>query len=307
VTIARVTRQPKRVLRGRRDGIASGVLPSKGRRPKTLVDSAGSATELVLRPIGVVRSPFRDRVSTPRQPSAARGVRGSIELLPNQNFEHALDDLSTWDHIWVIFWFHLNVGWRPKVLPPRSEQRRGVFATRSPHRPNPLGLSVLELESVDGLILHVRNVDLIDGTPILDIKPYVPFADIIPSASSGWLEREDPGPRFEIAWSPRAAEQLRWLSDSFGVELGESITRALSLGHEPHPYRRIKRRKGGYCLAVKDWRVTFRVEEKTIHVEAVGSGYRSRELVASPDPALAAHRAFVARFDDALGTKTRVE
>jgi tRNA-Thr(GGU) m(6)t(6)A37 methyltransferase TsaA len=263
------------------------------------VDAIGEhreAVKLTLRPIGFVRSPFVDRVNTPRQPSAARGVAGTIELLPGQNFEHALDDLDAWDHIWVVFWFHLNEGWRPKVLPPRSSKRRGVFATRSPHRPNPLGLSVLALDAVDGLTLHVRDIDLIDGTPVLDIKPYVPFTDVVPSANSGWLENPDPGPKFAVAWSALAEAQAGWLEGTFGVDLAGQVNKILALGHEPHPYRRIRKREHGYRLAVKDWRVDFAVEGTTIHVASITTGYRASELASSADPAVALHRAFVERF-----------
>jgi tRNA-Thr(GGU) m(6)t(6)A37 methyltransferase TsaA len=252
--------------------------------------------KLVLSPIGFVRSPFTEKMNAPRQPSAAEGVRGTIELLPSTEFEHALSDLDTWDHIWVIFWFHLNEGWRPKVLPPRSTKRRGVFATRSPHRPNPLGLSVLELESVLGLTLHVKNLDLLDGTPILDIKPYVPFADAIPDASTGWVDPRDPAPAFAVTWGPLAAEQARWLREAHAVELVGPVTRTLAIGPAPHPYRRIKRRAEGYRLAFKDWRVDFRVDGRAVTVEAIATGYRQRELAASPDPGVAVHRAFVARF-----------
>jgi tRNA-Thr(GGU) m(6)t(6)A37 methyltransferase TsaA len=256
--------------------------------------------ELTLRPIGFVRSPFLDRASTPRQPAAARGVRGTIELLPGQNFEHALDDLEAWDHVWILFWFHLNEGWRPKVLPPRSTKRRGVFSTRSPHRPNPIGLSVLALEAVTGLTLHVRDVDLIDGTPVLDIKPYVPFTDVVPSANSGWLENPDPGPSFAVAWSALAEQQALWLESTFGVDLAGQVNKILALGHEPHPYRRIRRREHGYRLAVKDWRVDFTVEGATLHVASISTGYRASELASSADPAVALHRAFAQRFDKAV-------
>ena len=151
---------------------------------------------ITLTPIGVVRTPFADRVSAPRQPCAAGGARGTIELLPGRDFEHALSDLEGWDRIWVVFAFHLNPpgAWRPKVLPPRSAgKRRGVFSTRSPHRPNPIGLSVVRLDGVAGLSLHVRDVDMIDGTPVLDLKPYVPYADAFPDARTGWLEPLAPG------------------------------------------------------------------------------------------------------------------
>ena len=252
----------------------------------------------MLRPIGFVRSPFVDRVSTPRQPAAARGVRGTIELLPGHNFEHALADLDTWDHIWVVFWFHLNAGWRPKVLPPRSTQKRGVFATRSPRRPNPLGLSVLELERVEGLTLHVRDVDLVDGTPILDIKPYVPFTDVVSSANTGWLETPDPGPKFAVVWSALGAAQAKWLDDNFGIDLVAPVNLILGLGPEPHPYRRIRQREGGFRLAVKEWRFDFTVEGANICVTSISTGYRPSPLATSTEAAIVPHRAFVAHFAD---------
>ena len=126
---------------------------------------------LTVRPIGFAHSSYADRHSAPRQPAAARDVRGEIRLLPSAQFEHALADLESFSHLWVIFWFHLNSHFRPKVAPPRSEQKRGLFATRSPYRPNPLGLSLVKLERVEGHTLYVCDMDLVDGTPVLDIKP----------------------------------------------------------------------------------------------------------------------------------------
>ena len=96
----------------------------------------GVPKELVVKPIGTVRSPFVERADAPRQAVGAKEVLGTIELYPGQDFEHALSDLAAFSHVWVIFWFHLNEGWKPKVLPPRSRKRVGLFATRSPHRPN---------------------------------------------------------------------------------------------------------------------------------------------------------------------------
>jgi tRNA-Thr(GGU) m(6)t(6)A37 methyltransferase TsaA len=257
-------------------------------------------------------------VSAPRQPYAARGTRGTIELLPGNNFEHALEDLEGWDHIWVLFWFHLNAGWRPKVLPPRSTERRGVFSTRSPYRPNPIGLSVLTLERVEGLVLHVVDIDLIDGTPILDIKPYVPAADSIPQARTGWLtplvdpseglaptlvadsnpiEPRDPEPGFEVRWSDLASEQAEWLRDAHSIDVVSRVEATLKLGPQPHPYRRIRVEHDGVSrLAVKDWRFWFSVHQRVIEVIRVGSGYRDRELLSNPSSELDPHRAFVARF-----------
>src|SRR5262249_54526032 len=144
-------------------------------------------------------------------------------------------------------------GWRPKVLPPRSGgARRGVFSTRSPHRPNPIGLSVVKLVEVRGLVIHVRDVDLIDGTPILDLKPYVPYADAFPKARTGWLEPlaedapvsgddearpRDPERGFEVTWSELGASQAAWLRDTHGVDLASPVNTILELGPQPHPYR----------------------------------------------------------------------
>src|SRR5882757_10055516 len=175
---------------------------------------------LTLDPIGFLRSPLATKVQAARQPQAAGGTPARIELLPGRNFEHALEDLAHWELIWVIFWFHLNPGWRPKVLPPRSTTgRKGVFATRSPHRPNPIGMSVVRLERVDGLILHIRDADMLDGTPVLDIKPYVAYTDAHPGAGTGWLEDAarsdthaqpaDPVNAYQVKFEALAAEQAR--------------------------------------------------------------------------------------------------
>lgn len=237
---------------------------------------------LTLEPIGVLRSPFVERVDAPRQPRAALGVEGTIELEPGRGFEDAVADLEGWQYLWVIGWFDRNSTWRPKVSPPRSSVKRGVFSTRAPHRPNPIALSVFELVSIDGLSIRVRNVDLLDGTPILDIKPYVPWTDSIADARTGWLETEgsgvvDPGRRFEVAIEPRAARVLALL-EANGVELESKLRQSLALGPSPHAYRRIKKDGDRYVVAIKAWRARFRVDGNLVSVESVRSGYRANEL-----------------------------
>lgn len=260
-------------------------------------DASEREPRLTLTPIGVVHSPFAERRQAPRQPEAARGVRGTIELYPGRNFEHALHDLDGFRHLWVIFWFHLNPGWRPKVLPPRSARRRGVFATRSPHRPNPIGLSVVELVSVDGLTLNVANIDMLDRTPVLDIKPYVPYTDAIADGDHGWLARpSDPIAEFEVVYGLRAEQQLGFLKERFGLELRADIEAVLKLGPEPHPYRRIRRDGDSWLLSLKDWRVRFDVDGRRVTVQSLGSGYRPKQLALGEEPALGVHRAFVAEF-----------
>lgn len=152
-------------------------------------------SELILRPIGVVRSPYHERYGTPRQAPVVQGVAGEqaadawIELDRTQVPREALRDLEGFSHLWVIAWLDRNQGWRPTVRPTRGPKvRRGVFATRSPHRPNPLALSALRLVGVDGFKLRVKGIDLLDGTPVLDIKPYIAYADAFPDAVSGWVD-----------------------------------------------------------------------------------------------------------------------
>ena len=258
-------------------------------------DPPGSLT---LEPIGIVRCRHVTKVEAPRQPAAAGGHDGTIELFPGRNYEHALEDLAGWERLWVIFWFHRNAGWRPKVLPPRSASgRKGVFATRAPHRPNPLGLSVVRLDRVEGLQLFVRDVDMLDGTPVLDIKPYVAYSDAFPDARSGWLEAtRDPVAPYVVEFAPQATAQLEWIAARSDLPLRERIIEILALGPQPHPYRRIRREADGSLrLAVQDWRVRFSVEDRQVRVLEIRSGYRAAQLVPdAPDPtgALALHRKF---------------
>ena len=256
-------------------------------------------TALTLQPIGVVRTAFAAKDTTPRQ-AVVGDAEAVIELFPGRNLEHAIEDLSGWERIWVIFWFHQNPGWRPKVLPPRSTTgRKGVLATRSPHRPNPLGLSAVRLLRVEGLQLHVQGVDMIDGTPVLDIKPYVPYSDAFAESGSGWLESKDPLPGYAVEFAEPADSQLRWILERGGPDLRERAREVLQLGPQPHPYRRIRATPEGLVLAVKDWRLHFIVEDRVIRVLRVATGYRDSQVGAA-----ALHRDFIAANTPAMHIET---
>lgn len=150
------------------------------------------STEITLNPIGIVHSPFKERYAAPRQPALGDEVTATIELVKGMNLDQAIKDLERFSHIWVIYWMHLNQGWNPTVIPPRGpKKRRGVLATRAPHRPNSIGLSAVKLLSIKGCKLEIATHDMLDGTPVLDIKPYIPYADSIKDASHGWLEETD--------------------------------------------------------------------------------------------------------------------
>ena len=250
---------------------------------------------LTLEPIGYVRTALQFKDEAPRQPRASGGAPGRIELLSGRNYEHALLDIEGWDHIWVLFWFHHNAGWRPKVLPPRSTSgRKGVFATRSPHRPNPIGLSAVRLERIEGLTLHVQDIDMLDGTPVLDLKPYVAYTDAIVDARNGWLDGADPIAAFDVQWDAAAAEQAAWVEARTSLTLRARVTSTLALGPEPQPYRRIRRDGEVFVLAVKDWRARFSVEGRRVRVHEIRSGYRDSQLSGANrcDADLSAHREF---------------
>jgi tRNA-Thr(GGU) m(6)t(6)A37 methyltransferase TsaA len=152
--------------------------------------------------IGWVSSPYQRRFGTPQQASAVDSNRDAVlELDPQRIPAEALRDLVGVERIWVLAYLHRSGTWGATVRPPRGARvRRGLFATRSPDRPNPIGLSAVELLRVEGTSLHVRGVDLLDGTPILDIKPYVPYADAFPDSRAGWI---DEIPREELQFAKR--------------------------------------------------------------------------------------------------------
>jgi tRNA (adenine37-N6)-methyltransferase len=144
-------------------------------------------TEVTFRPIGRVRSPFREQPGTPIQPVFAERAEGTIELEPA--YAPALAGLEGFERIWVLYVFDRAKAYEPLVVPYRDDRPRGLFATRAPGRPNPIGMSALRLLAVDGSTLRVADLDVLDGTPVLDVKPYVPEFDSFPGARAGWLAR----------------------------------------------------------------------------------------------------------------------
>ncbi|RJO64423.1 MAG: tRNA (N6-threonylcarbamoyladenosine(37)-N6)-methyltransferase TrmO [Myxococcales bacterium] len=139
------------------------------------------------RPIGTIRSPFVKQEGTPIQPCFAHDARGEIIL--DETFAPALKDLEGFERIWVLHVLDRSTSWEPLVKPYLDDVKRGVFAVRSPARPNPIGLSCLRLVGIEGSILFVAELDILDGTPVLDIKPYVPRFDCYPNVRAGWLDQ----------------------------------------------------------------------------------------------------------------------
>lgn len=137
--------------------------------------------------IGVIHSPYDQPGNMPIQPSAARGVQGQIEIEPR--YAEGLRDLEGFSHIVLLYWFHRSQGYSLQVVPFLDDTPRGLFATRAPRRPNPIGLSVVRLRQVRDNWLYIEDIDAVDGTPLLDIKPYIPNCDEVEDCRLGWLEK----------------------------------------------------------------------------------------------------------------------
>lgn len=240
---------------------------------------------LTLQPIGYLRTRQQVKFQAGHQPVAAAEAGNELELLPGCNYEQALQDLDGFERVWLLSWFHRNTTWRPMVLPPRGPaQRRGVFATRSPHRPNPLGLTSVPLFAVEGRRLLLGPCDLVDGTPIFDVKPYVAAFDAFPEAKAGWIDEmettlQEPAP-YTVHHAPLAQEQARWLQDRWQIDFSPRLAELLSRDPSPHRTRRIRRRADNeFTIGCGAWRAAFMVHDQVVTVQALEAGYPQRFLL----------------------------
>jgi tRNA-Thr(GGU) m(6)t(6)A37 methyltransferase TsaA len=191
--------------------------------------------------IGRMETCFKEKFGIPRQPGLVTGAQGVIKLKPDPFFKAAVRELEGFSHLWVVFVFHEHdaKNWKPSIRPPRlgGAKKVGVLASRSPHRPNPIGLSALKLERIDldapgGIEIHVTGVDVLDQTPVLDIKPYLPYADSIPDARAGWAD--EPIRRTEVEFTDEAlASVARKSAECARPDLRELVVEMLSLDPRP--------------------------------------------------------------------------
>jgi len=142
---------------------------------------------IILAAIGYVRSPFREAAGTPIQAIYGQGVEGRVEL--SETYAPALDDIEGFERLWLIYWMDRTGPFKARVMPYRDTVEHGLFATRSPSRPNPIGMSIVRFVRREGATLYVADMDILDGTPLLDIKPYVPEFDCHPGSRAGWYEK----------------------------------------------------------------------------------------------------------------------
>lgn len=226
-----------------------------------------------LKPIGYIESCFPEKFGTPRQPGLVPSARAKMQLRREIQPEQALLGLEGFSHIWVIFEFHLNSNLRyhSKVHPPRlGGESIGVFATRSPHRPNPLGLSLVRLEKIEGDTLYLLGGDLVDGTPVYDIKPYLPHFESLPTAKVGWVDQ---------ALSLDVVVQLSAEAESVLAQIDREqpeiqIRRLIkeSIGQDPRPlaYKKEGFDQKVHALRLYKWDIHFVfLDDKLARVERV--------------------------------------
>lgn len=221
--------------------------------------------------IGTVHACYKEKFGVPRQPGLVN-IESSIEILEPCNRDEAFRALTDFSHIWIVFVFHQTQqqGWNPTVRPPRlgGNERVGVFASRSMFRPNPIGLSVVELKKIrrqDGkLFLDIMGADLMDGTPVLDIKPYLPYADIIPHAVAGYANAK-PATQLRVSFTPHALALVEAYRSQW-PDLQQCIIEILRLDPRPAYQDAASNQKAEFAVRLYDLDVKWRVSGDWVEV-----------------------------------------
>lgn len=224
--------------------------------------------------IGVIRSPYKEKFAVPRQPGLVKSGGGELHLIAPYNQADTVRGLEAFSHLWVLFIFHQTMegGWRPTVRPPRlgGNARMGVFATRSTFRPNPVGMSLVELNGIrcqkDQVILELGGLDLVDGTPVVDIKPYLPFAEALPDARASYAQQA-PQADMPVYFTDALAAELVHLEKRY-PRLREFIVDVLA--QDPRPaYRKEEDAGKAYAVWLLDFNVRWRVTDSGFEVFAL--------------------------------------
>lgn len=263
-----------------RPGLAAGLAANPGTDGLRIGYNRGMRFELDT--LGLIHSPYQEKFGIPRQPALAPSAPVSLQLLPPYNHPDCVRGLEAFSHLWLTFVFHKTAarGWQPLVRPPRlgGNSKVGVFASRATHRPNSLGLSLVELTGIDtrhGVTLHLAGADLLDGTPVVDIKPYIPFVEAKPDARSGFVD--GPPPQLPVHWQAKA------LADLAGWPHAPAWLPALIdevLAQDPRPaYQDDPARTYGIRLAGCD--VRFAVQDAQVQVLEI---LTPAQNFADPDP-----------------------
>ena len=234
----------------------------------------------ILKPIGIIHSCFKEKFGIPRQSGLVAAAQATLEILPPFDQDEAFKGLEAFSHVWLIFVFHgiPNGKWQPTVRPPRlgGNRRTGVFATRSGFRPNPIGMSAVGLTKicrVEGkLILYLSGIDLLDQTPVLDIKPYLPYADMIPRACGGFAN-DPPHPSLTVEFTDQSRQTCMELEKTY-PGLSELIEQVLQA--DPRPaYMRSGSRRTEFGMRLYDFNIRWSVRQQTIVVQTIEAESKS--------------------------------
>jgi tRNA-Thr(GGU) m(6)t(6)A37 methyltransferase TsaA len=225
--------------------------------------------------IGIIHSPYKEKFAVPRQPGLVPSASAELEILPPYNDINAFMGLDNFSHLWLVFIFHKNINsasdkqWSPTVRPPRlgGNKRLGVFATRSPSRPNPIGLSLVEfhgIKQINGkILLQLNSIDLVDGTPVIDIKPYIPYADAKPDALAGFAQTS-PEALMEVEFSVQALFRIEANNVNF-PNIKQLIIEVLQ--QDPRPaYKKGKVDNKTYAAHLLDFNVSWINKGSLTHV-----------------------------------------
>lgn len=224
-----------------------------------------------IEPIGIVRSPYKEKFAVPRQPGLVPSARSEIILQGSANIIEAVRGIEQFSHLWLLFLFdqNLEAGWRPTVRPPRlgGNERIGVFASRATFRPNGIGMSAVELKGIrqesGDIVIELGGVDLVDGTPIIDIKPYVPYSDSLPQALGGFAA-EEPA-TLPVVFTDAALEQLK--NDNNAYQ--QTVIREV-LAQDPRPaYKKNKIDTKEYAVHLFNFNVKFTVQDDLVTVTSI--------------------------------------
>lgn len=230
-------------------------------------------------PIGYIRSCFKEKFGVARQSMMISQARGVLKFNPDPAYRNSLRHLHEFSHLWIIFVFHKNLekGWRPLINPPRLEapEQVGVFASRSPHRPNPIGMSVVKIEEIDfsapgGIELHLSGLDILDGTPVLDIKPYMAYADSFVDATPGWASRSIQ--KYRVEFSPESLLAIEESGTRYHPDLQTLLQQMLELDPRPTSQRRRARIEADesegliFAFRIFDFDVRWQIHNKGIFV-----------------------------------------
>ncbi len=227
-----------------------------------------------IEPIGTIETPYKEKFAVPRQPRLVPAAKARVKLLGDANSPEAVRGLEQFSHIWLLFLFdqNLEAGWKRTVRPPRlgGNERIGVFASRSTFRPNGIGMSAVEVIGVakkgDQIYIDLGSVDLVDGTPIVDIKPYIPYSDSIPDAQGGYAEEEPK--KSPVTFSSQALAMVAKRSDT------DHVLRVIEqvLSQDPRPaYKKSKPDNKEYAVNLFDLNVKFKITDNLITVTSIES------------------------------------